>query len=258
MILLVLIGPIDTSTSRGKFEALDGEGEVVVIGIVHHEPVIDGLLEALGGVALGYQGTGLTRVTALLDPGRLAERLIVGLDSIDNDPPLALRVDRPERRHVAHIRRTQIGLLVRGLESVHRVVCVGNDVLVEGGHGSVVVLNGVLDVVGGILIVLEAPSGLSVRQVLDAGRDRVGRLVETMTAVFGRVVRMAGVRSGRVRNRMRCSVSWSHRRTVRIAVSVSVGRVRGGSYAIGRDWGVRSVTRHRCDAMMRGVVPWSR
>ena len=45
------VGAVVAGTGGGQLEGLDGEGEVLVIGVVDEEPVVDVLLEALGLVA---------------------------------------------------------------------------------------------------------------------------------------------------------------------------------------------------------------
>ena len=51
------ISAVVTGTSGRQFKALDGEWQVLIIGIVDEESVIDGFLQALGFVALGDKGT---------------------------------------------------------------------------------------------------------------------------------------------------------------------------------------------------------
>ena len=59
-------------------------------------PVVNRLLDTFGRVTVGDEGAGRARRLALLHPRRLGQRLVVGVHPVDNDPPLALRVDSPE------------------------------------------------------------------------------------------------------------------------------------------------------------------
>ena len=62
------VGAVVAGAGGGQLEGLDGEGEVLVIGVEGEEPVVDTLLQALGLVAGGHQGTGLSSGVALLNP----------------------------------------------------------------------------------------------------------------------------------------------------------------------------------------------
>ena len=53
------VGAQQAGTAGGELEGLDGEGSVVVIGVVDEETVVDGLLQTLGLVALRHQRTGI-------------------------------------------------------------------------------------------------------------------------------------------------------------------------------------------------------
>ena len=50
------VGSVVAGAGGGKLEGLNGEGEVLVIGVVDEEPVVDRLLDALGQVALWDEG----------------------------------------------------------------------------------------------------------------------------------------------------------------------------------------------------------
>ena len=94
------VGAVVAGTGGGKLEGLDGEGEVLVIGVVDEEPVVDVLLEALGLVTGWHKGASLSSSGALFDPCGLGESLIVGLHSVHHHSPLAVGVDRPEGHDV--------------------------------------------------------------------------------------------------------------------------------------------------------------
>jgi len=174
------VGAIVTGAGGGQLESLDGEGEVLLIGIVHKEPVVDVLLEALGLVAGGHQGAGLPGGAALLNPGGLGESLVVCLDLVHDDPPLAGGVDGTKRLDVSGDGGAEVGLLDQLLQAVNRVVGVGQHILVEGLDSVVVILESGLDLVGGVLLVLQAPS---LRVVLGTVR----RFVVLRSSVVGRL-----------------------------------------------------------------------
>merc|ERR1712045_630678 len=110
-LVLELVGAVVAGAGGGELEALDGEGEVLVIGVVDEEAVVDGLLQALGLVALGHEGAGGAGGLAVLDAGGLAEGLVVRLDVVDHDPPLAVHVDGAPRLDVLDVGGAEVGLL---------------------------------------------------------------------------------------------------------------------------------------------------
>jgi len=87
------VGAQETSTAGGKLEGLDGEGEVLIIGVVDKEAVVDGLLQTLGLVALRHQRTCIGGSETLFDACSLSESLIMGIDIVDNDTPFSLGVE---------------------------------------------------------------------------------------------------------------------------------------------------------------------
>ena len=142
--------------------------------------MVDVLLETLGLVAGGHQGAGLPSSGALLDPRGLGQSLVVSLHTIDHDPPLAVSVDSSPGLDVGGDRGAEVGLLHDLLQSVHAVVSVGQDVLVDLLNTLIVVLQSSLDFIGRVLRILNAP-GLGVtnralgfviwlRLVVDRGR----------------------------------------------------------------------------------------
>jgi len=65
--MVISIGSVVTSTGGRKLEGLDGEGEVLVIGIIDKEPVVDVFLKTLGLIACWNKGTSRSWGGALLD-----------------------------------------------------------------------------------------------------------------------------------------------------------------------------------------------
>ena len=78
----------------------------------------------------------------------------MSLHAVHHDPPLACRVDGSQGRQVLGGAGAEERLLLQLHQPVHAVVGVGQDVLVEGGHTRVVVLNGVGDIVGPVTATL--------------------------------------------------------------------------------------------------------
>ena len=155
------VGSVVAGAGGGKLEGLNGEGEVLVIGVIDQEPVVDVLLETLGLITRGHQGAAVSGGGALLNPGGLTQGLVVGLDSVDDDPPLAVGVDGAQGLDVGGDGGAEVSLLDNLLQPVHAVLGVGEHVLVDGLDTLVVVLEGVLNLVGGVLGILETP-GLGV------------------------------------------------------------------------------------------------
>jgi len=151
------VGTVVTGAGRGKFERLDGEGEVLVVRVVDEEPVIDVLLKTLCLVAGGDERTGLSSSGALLNSSSLGKSLVVCLDTIHYHPPLPISIDRPERHDVASDRGTQVSLLHQLLQSIHAILSVSQDILVYGLDTFIVILESVLYLIGWILRVLQAP-----------------------------------------------------------------------------------------------------
>jgi len=152
------IVPIVAGAGRWQLERLDGEWEVLVIGVVDQEPVVDVLLETLGLVTWGNEWAGLPSSGALLNTGGLGESLVVGLHSVDDNPPFTVGVDGSLGLDVGGDGGTQISLFNDLLQSLHAVLSVDQNVLVDGLDTFVVVLESVLDLVSGIFRVLQTPS----------------------------------------------------------------------------------------------------
>lgn len=83
------VGPVVAGAGGGQGECVDGEGEVVIIGIVHQKSVIDVLLDTFSLVTLRHERTRRPHCSALLHTGRLCEGLVVSLHAVHDDPPLA-------------------------------------------------------------------------------------------------------------------------------------------------------------------------
>ena len=155
--------------------------------------MVDVLLETLGLVTRGHQGAAVSGGGALLNPGGLTQGLVVGLDSIDDDPPPAVGVDGALGLDVGGDGGTEVGLLDNLLQPVHAVLSVGEYVLVDGLDTLVVILERVLNLVCGVLGILETP-GLGV--IDGALRGSVGLGVVNRLGVVGRSVVGSGLMVG--------------------------------------------------------------
>jgi len=105
------VGAVEAGAGGRQLEAVDGEGQVLIIGIEDEEAVVDGLLDALGLVALGDEGAFGAGGGAGLDPGRLGEGLVVGLDVVDDDLPVAVDVDGSQGLDVGSLGGAEVSLL---------------------------------------------------------------------------------------------------------------------------------------------------
>ncbi len=205
-LVVVDVGPVVAGTGGGQAEALDGEGQVLVVRVVDEEAVVDGLLQTLCLVALGHERAVRAGGGALLHAGGLAQQLVVSLDVVDDDAPLAVHVDGAQWLDVLGLGGAQVGLLHDILQAVNGVLGVGEHILVQLLHGVIIVLDGLLNLVGGVLGVLQAVSVRLVRQELGAlgraavwllvGRHWVVRGMRRRGTIWGGVVR--GIRRWRV------------------------------------------------------------
>ena len=151
------VGTVEAGTGRWQLEAVDGEGQVLIIWIVDQETVVDRLLDALGLVAFGNKRALSSRACASLNPGGLGKGFVMGLDVVDDNPPVTVNVDGSEGLDVCGVGGAEVGLLDDLVQTVDAVVGVGKDVLVHLLDGIVVVFKGLLDLVGGVLLVLKTP-----------------------------------------------------------------------------------------------------
>jgi len=152
------VGTNKTGTTGWELESLHSEGEILIICIIDYEAVVDGLLQALGLIACWHQGAGLARCQALLDAGGLGQSFIVSLNVVDDDSPFALSVDGTKRPDVSCVRWAEVGLLLQGCGPLNGQLGVEvSYVSVEVPELCVVVLNSSLELVGWVLIILQAP-----------------------------------------------------------------------------------------------------
>jgi hypothetical protein len=149
--VLKVVGAVVAGAGRGELEALNGEGKVLVIGVIDQEAVVDGLLEALGLIAFRDERARSTGSCAVLDGSSLAEGLIVGLDVVHDNSPLAKNIDCATRLDVLDVGWAEVGLLNNVFQAVNGVLSVGEDIFVQLLDRVIVVLKGLLNLVSGVL-----------------------------------------------------------------------------------------------------------
>ena len=168
----------------------------MIIGIVDQESVVDGLLQALGFITLRDQRTSGSGGGTFLNAGGLGQGFVVGLDVVDDDSPFSVDVDGSQRLDVGSLRGAQVGFLDNFLQSVDRVISIGQDIFVHLLNGVVVVFDGLLDLVGGVLGVLQT-EGFGVVLGTDGFVVRLGGVMRDgmmrSTMMRGGVVRQRGV-----------------------------------------------------------------
>ena len=151
------VSTVVTGTGGGKLEALNSEGQVLIIGIVDQKAVVDGLLQALGFITLRHKRTSISGGGTFLNTGSLGQSFVVGLDVVNDDSPFSVDVDGSQRLDVGSLGGAQVGFLDNFLQSVDRVISIGQDIFVHLLHGIVVVFDGLLDLVGGVFRILQTP-----------------------------------------------------------------------------------------------------
>jgi hypothetical protein len=129
-LVLKVVGAVVAGAGRGELEALNGEGKVLVISVIDQEAVVDGLLEALGLIAFRDERARSTGSRAVLNASSLAEGLIVGLDIVHDNSPLAKNIDCATGLDVLDVGWAEVGLLNNILQAVNGVLSVGEDILV--------------------------------------------------------------------------------------------------------------------------------
>jgi hypothetical protein len=249
-LVLKVVGAVVAGAGRGELEALNGEGKVLVISVIDQEAVVDGLLEALGLIAFRDERAGRTGCCAVLDASSLAEGLVVGLDIVHNNPPLAKNIDGATGLDVLDVGRAEVGLLDNVLQAVDGVLSVSKDILVQLLDRVIVVLNGLLNLIGGVLGVLK-----TIRLGVAVGTLGWG-IVGIMGSIMGI---MGSAMGGAMRSAMRSGVLGIRRGVVRGWVSVDrsrgVGRlmVRGRGVSVrgrGRGVGSRDIRRRGVRGLM--------
>merc|ERR1719187_341935 len=114
LIVLVVncVGTKETGAAGWELESFHGEGEVLIIGIVYKESVVDGLLQTFGFITLRNKRASITRSQTFFNTGGLGECFVVSFDIINDNSPFAFSVDSTKRLDVEGLRGTEIGLFL--------------------------------------------------------------------------------------------------------------------------------------------------
>lgn len=154
----------------------------------------------------------------------------MSLDGVDHDAPLAVNVDGPQGLDISGFRGAQIGFFHNLLQTVHRVVGVGQHIFVHLLHRVVVVFNGFLDLVGGIFGILQTPGFGVVHRASGIG-------IFSWRMVGSRVMRSGMIGSG-VMNWSRMVGSVMHWRWVIGSRGIGISMMhRSRGIRIGMVWG---------------------
>jgi hypothetical protein len=151
------ISAIITGTSRRQLEALNSEGQVMIIRIVDQKSVVDGFLQALGFIALRNKRASVSSCGTFFNTSGLGQSFIVGLNMVDHNSPFTGDIDGSQRLDVSSLRGAQICFLNDFFQPIDRVVSVGQNILVHLLHRIVVIFDSLLDFIGGVFGVFEAP-----------------------------------------------------------------------------------------------------
>jgi hypothetical protein len=191
--VLKVVGAVVAGAGRGELETLNGEGKVLVIGVIDQEAVVDGLLEALGLIAFRDERARSTGSCAVLDASSLAEGLIVGLDVVHDNSPLAKNIDCATGLDVLDVGWAEVGLLNNVFQAVNGVLSVGEDIFVQLLDRVIVVLKGLLNLVSGVLGVFKTIGfGVAMGAL---GWSIVGIMGSAVMGIMGSAIGVA-VRSG--------------------------------------------------------------
>ena len=148
----------DATARPRQLEFLNDEREGVVVWVVDQKAMENILLHTFGLVAGRDQGAGgADDNVAFLNSSSLRVLDAVRLDVVDDGAPLAFHVDGPKRTDVVGGTRAEVRLVVQLVQSVDRILSVGQFVLVESHDGLVVVVQGLLDFVLGIFRIFQTP-----------------------------------------------------------------------------------------------------
>jgi len=149
----------ETGAASGELESFHCEGEVLIIGIIYQESVVDVLLKACGFIALRYKRAGITSSKTFLNTGGLGESLVVSFDVIDDNSPFALSVDSTERLDIDSLRGTEIGLFLQSIRSLYREFSVKiNHISVEAPDFLEMMIYSSFDFIGWVFCIFKAPS----------------------------------------------------------------------------------------------------
>ena len=114
-------------------------------------------MQALGFVALGYEGTGAASCGTFFNTGGLSQSFVMSLNVVNNNSPFSVGIDGSQWLDVGGFRWAQVCFLNNFLQSIDRVIGVGQNVFVHLLNGVVVVFDSLLDFVGGVFKIFKTP-----------------------------------------------------------------------------------------------------
>jgi len=153
------VGTKKTGAAGWELESFHCEGEVLIIGIIYQESVVDGLLQAFGFITLRNKRASITRSQTFLNTGGLGESFVVSFDIVNDNSPFALSVDSAKRLDIDGLRGTEIGLFLKSIRSLNREFSVKiNHISVEAPDFFEMMIYGSFDFIGWVFCIFKTPS----------------------------------------------------------------------------------------------------
>ena len=153
------VGTKETGAAGWELESFHCEGEVLIIGIIYQESVVDVLLQAFGLIALRYKRASITRSQTFLNTGGLGESLVVSFNVVDDNSPFTLSVDSTKRLDVGSLRGTEVGLFLQGIGPLYRQFSVEVDYIsVKAPDLLEMLIYSSLNLIGWVFSIFKAPS----------------------------------------------------------------------------------------------------
>jgi len=120
-------------------------------------------LEAFRFIALRHQRAGISRGQTFLNTGGLSQSLIVNFNVVDNDSPFALSVDKTLRLAIYCVGGAKVSLFLQGVGPLYRQRGVEvSNISIQREELLVVSFSSMLDLIGWVLIILQAPGLCSI------------------------------------------------------------------------------------------------
>jgi len=152
------VGTKETGAAGWELECFHCEGEVLIIGIIHQESVVDVLLQAFGFIALRHKRASITRSQTLLNTGGLGESLVVSFNVVDDNSPFTLSVDSTKRLDIGSLRGAEEGLFLQSIRPLYREFSVEvNYISIEAPDFLEVSIYSSLNLIGWVFFIFKAP-----------------------------------------------------------------------------------------------------
>ena len=103
----------------------------MIIRIVDQKSVVDRFLQALGFVTLRDKRTSLSSGGTFFDTGGLGQSFVMGFDVVNDEPPFSVNVNGGNWLNISGFRWAQVGFFNNFLQSVNRVIGIGQNILVH-------------------------------------------------------------------------------------------------------------------------------